>query len=145
MIKGKKFERIKITKAEYIILEKAENKIKSAKLLRRIQMLKLIYLGWKYGQISQFLRVTNDTITDWIQIYLCGGIKDLIDLKYKGGQPLLNKKQLNELKSKAKNGEFKVAKEIQHYIEINFKVKYGLRHIQLLSKKNFDYPLNEQD
>ncbi len=145
MIKGKKFERIIITKNDYTKLENAESKIKSAKLLRRIQAFKLISLGWKYIQISQFLNVKNDTITNWIKIYNSGGIKSLINLNYKGGQQLLNKKQLNELKSKAKIGEFKVAKEIQHYIEINFKIKYGLRHVQLLSKKNFNYPLNEQD
>ncbi len=145
MIKGQKFKRIEITKSEYNKLEKAENKIKSAKLLRRIQTFKLIYFGWKYNKISKFLKVTNDTITAWIHIYQSGGIDKLINFNYKGGQPLLNQKQLNELKLKAKTGKFKVAKEIQHYIEINFKVKYGLRHVQLLSKKNFNYPLNEQN
>lgn len=145
MIKGQKFQRVKISKDEYNKLEKAELTVKSAKLLRRIQAFKFMHLGWKYTSISKFLKVTNDTITDWIKIYQLGGIKKLIDLKYKGGQPLLKKSQLNELRLKAKNGEFKVAKEIQHYIEENFKIKYDLRHTQKLLKKNFDYPLNEQD
>ncbi len=145
MIKGKKFERIKITKDEYKKLEKSEIKLKSAKLLRRVQAFKLIHLGWKYNQIAKFLKVTNDTITDWIDIYQSKGINGLINLKYKGGQSRLTVDQLKELKQKAKKGKFKVAKEVKQYIEKNFNINYHLNHVHKICKKNFNYPLNKLD
>ena len=145
MKKGEKFERVNITPEEYKKLDKFEKKIRTAKLLRRIQNFKLIYLGWKYIEIAEFLSVTKNTISNWIQIYNDGGIPALMSLKYKGGIPRLNKKQLLELKKEAKKGSFVIAKDLQHYIKINFGLTYNLSHIQKLSKKNFCYPLNRQD
>lgn len=145
MRKGERFERVKITPKIYQKLEESEKKINTAKLLRRIQTFKLIYLGWKYNKIAEFLGITKNTVSNWIQIYNEGGISALISLRYKGGIPRLNKKQLLELKKEAKKGSFVIAKDLQHYIKVNFGLTYNLSHIHKLSKKNFRYPLNKQD
>ena len=139
------FERVKITAKEYKLLEKAEKNTTSTKVLKRIQAFKLMQHNWKYDKIAKFLNITNDTITDWIILYKIQGVKSLINLKYKGGQPRLNKKQLQELKQKAKEGVFNIGKDLQKYIEEKFNISYNLSHIHLLSKKNFDYPLKKQE
>lgn len=145
MRKGEKFKRVKILKKDYNKLKKAEENILSAKVYKRIQTFKLIHKKWKYSAIAEFLSINIATISEWIKIYRSGGIDTLITLNYKGGIPKLNKKQLAELKKEAKKGNFKVAKEVQHYIKTEFNIKYNLSHVQLLSKKNFSYPLKEQD
>ncbi|MCR4313323.1 MAG: helix-turn-helix domain-containing protein [Candidatus Roizmanbacteria bacterium] len=145
MNKGEKFKRVKISKQEYNKLKKVEEQIDSKKAYRRIQAFKLIHKRWKYSAIAEFINVTNETISDWIRLYKKGGINGLVTLCYKGGQQKLNEKQLTELRKKASEGNFTFAKDIQNYIENNFKIKYGLRHVQLLSKKNFTYPLNKLD
>lgn len=143
MRKSEKFEWLKISKEEYNQLKKVENKITSTKIYQRIQAFKLMYKGWKYSAIAEFLNVTNDTITDWIDIYRKKGISGLSSLKYRGRIPLLSEKQLVELRSKKPT--FKVAKEVKKYIEENYGITYNSNYVQELLKKNFIYPLKKQD
>ncbi|MDF1558112.1 MAG: helix-turn-helix domain-containing protein [ANME-2 cluster archaeon] len=113
-------------------------------MLKRIQAFKLLYLGWKYSEIAEFVSVTNNTITDWINYYKDGGIAFLLLLKYKGGRAKLSDEQLFILKDEASKGVFAIAKYGQHYIQQNFGIVYNLSHVQLLCKKNFIYPLRKQ-
>jgi len=145
MRKGEPFQRVSISAAEYKQLKVTEPKTKSVKVLKRIQAFKLMYLGWKYSDIAEFLSVTNNTITNWINYYKEGGIDSLLALNYKGGQAKLSEEQLSELKIEASKGAFAVAKDIKHYIKKNFGIEYNLSHVQLLCKKNFNYPLRKQD
>nr|QNO41218.1 hypothetical protein JNOLDJLP_00043 [Methanosarcinales archaeon ANME-2c ERB4]QNO41266.1 hypothetical protein PPPNJMGK_00002 [Methanosarcinales archaeon ANME-2c ERB4]QNO41622.1 hypothetical protein OAEIHDOC_00043 [Methanosarcinales archaeon ANME-2c ERB4] len=145
MRKGETFQRVIISEAEYEQLKLAEKDVNSVKVLKRIQAFKFIYLGWKYTDIAKFLSVTNNTITDWINIYQKGGIDSLLTLHYKGGQAMLSDEQLRELRNEATKGSFAIAKDVKRYIEQNFEIKYNLGHVQLLCKKNFNYPLRKPD
>lgn len=144
MKKGEKFKRVKVSKKDYNKLKETEEEVVSKKAYRRIQAFKLIHKGWKYSAIAEFLNVTKETISDWIRLYKQKKIKGLTTLHYKGGQTRLNEKQIEELKEKAAQGSFTFAKDVQHFIEKNFGIKYNLKHVQLLSKKNFVYPLRKQ-
>ena len=145
MRKGEVFQRVSISKIEYEQLKLAEREVISVKVLKRIQAFKLIYLGWKYSAIAEFLSVTNNTLTNWINLYWAGGIDSLLTLHYKGGQAKLNEEQLSELHEKASEGAFTIAKDVQHYIKQNFGIEYNLSHVQLLCKKKFNYPLRKLD
>ena len=145
MKKGEPFQRVYISNAEYEELKVAESKTKSVKVLKRIQAFKLMYLGWKYSDIPEFLSVTNNTITNWINYYKKGGIDSLLVLNYNGGQAKLSEEQLSELKIKASKGAFAIAKDVQRYINQKFGIEYNLSHVQLLCKKNFNYPLRKLD
>lgn len=145
MKKGEKFKRIEISKEEYKNLEKQEIKITSAKLLRRLQMLKFIHMGWNYGRIANFLNVRQATITSWANTYKKEGISELLKLNYRGRIHKLNNNQLAELKEMSRQGKFKFAKEIKDYIQKQFNLSYHLNHVQKLAKKNFGYPLSEQN
>jgi len=145
MRQGEPFQRVSISDAEYEQLKVAELKTKSVKVLKRIQAFKFMYLGWKYSAIAEFLSVTNNTITNWINYYKEGGIDSLLMLNYKGGQAKLSEEQLLELKSEANKGSFTIAKDVKHYIKQNFGIEYNLSHVQLMSKKNFNYPLRKPD
>lgn len=145
MRKGETFERIKLSDDEYEQLKTAERKTESVKIMRRIQAFKFIYIGWKYNAIADFLLVKENTITNWINCYKKGGINSLLTLHYKGGQAKLDEEQLSELRAEASKGSFVFAKDVQHYIKKNFGIEYNLSHVQLLSKKNFSYPLKKRD
>lgn len=145
MRKGEVFQRVSISKKEYKQLKQAEREVISVKVLKRIQAFKLIYLGWKYSAIAGFLSVTNNTLTNWINLYLVGGIDSLLDLHYKGGQSRITDEQLSELRNEAARGSFTIAKDVQRYIKQNFGIEYNLSHVQLLCKKNFNYPLRRPD
>ena len=84
-------------------------------------------------------------MTDWVNLYNREGMQGLLNLHYKGGQPRLNKRQIEDIKEKAAQGSFTFAKDVQHYIEKNFRIKYNLKHVQLLFKKSFIYPLRKQE
>ena len=136
MRKDETFQRVKISVTEYEQLKRAERKVKSAKVLKRIQAFKLMYCGWKYSDIAEFLLVTNNTITNWINLYKGGGLESLLGLHYMGGQAQLSEEQLLELKSEANKGSFTIAKDVKHYIKQNFGIEYNLSHVQLLPKNN---------
>ncbi|MEK7177764.1 MAG: helix-turn-helix domain-containing protein [Patescibacteria group bacterium] len=145
MKKGEHFDRVKISIMEYEQLEKAEKKAVSSKVLKRIQAFKLMYLGWKYTAVADFLCVSKNTISEWIKLYVVGGVALLTTFNYLGGQAKLNINQLVELQQKASEGNFTFAKEIKEYISKNFSVSYNLKHVQLLAKKKFCYPLRKQN
>ena len=136
MRKGETFQRVNISETEYEQPKRAERKVKSAKVLKRIQAFKLMYRGWKYSDIAEFLLVTNNTITNWLNLYQEGGINSLLSLHYKGGQAKLSEEQLFELRNEASKGSFAIAKDVQHYIKQNFWIVYNLSYVQLLCKKN---------
>ena len=143
MRKGETFERVKISKKEYYQLKKIEKKVASTKVYQRVQAIKLIHKDWKYSAIAEFLDITKDTMTDWVNIYKKIGLSGLLKLKYKGKIPLLSEEQLAELR--AKKSTFKVAKEARKYIKDNYGVNYNPTYIHELLKKNFIYPLKEQN
>lgn len=145
MKKGEVFQRVSISEPEYDQLKQAERKIKSVKLLKRIQAFKLMYLGWKYSAIAEFLSVTNNTLTNWINLYQVRGVDSLLTLHYRGGQAKLSDEQLSELRDEAVRGSFTIAKDVRRYIKKNFGIEYNLSHVQLLCKKNFSYPLRKPD
>ena len=139
------FERVSISKQKYDQLKKAEDEAESTKIYKRIQAFKLIHKNWRYSAIAEFLNITKDTMTDWVNLYNREGMQGLLNLHYKGGQPRLNKRQIEDIKEKAAQGSFTFAKDVQHYIEKNFGIKYNLKHVQLLFKKSFIYPLRKQE
>lgn len=143
MRKGEKFQRVQISKEEYSKLVAVEKKIKSAKSLKRVQAFKLMYAGWKYSQIADFLSVTNNTLSNWIKIYNDGGISSLLTFQYKGGPSKLNKTQLSELKKEVSKGSLPYAKAAKKYIKDKYNITYHLNHVQKLLKKNFVYPLKK--
>lgn len=145
MRNGEKFQRVQISKKEYYELVVVEKKIKSAKALKRVRAFKLMYAGWKYGKIADFLSVTNNTISNWIKIYNNGGVSALLMFQYKGGQSKLNKTQLSELKKETGKGSFAYAKAAKKYIEDKYKITYHLNHVQKILKKNFVYPLKKPE
>ena len=104
-----------------------------------------MYLGWTYTAVADFLCVTKNTISEWIKLYIAGGVASLTTLHYLGGQSRLKEDQLIEIQQKASEGRFTFAKEIKEYIFKNFGIQYNLKHVQLLTKKNFCYPLRKQD
>lgn len=136
MIKGKKFERICLSKSQLRDLEKYEKKVTSAKLLRRVHAFKLINMGWTYSKVAEFLKVTNYTISLWIKLFVNGGIEKLLQLKYKGSKTKLSKEQIEIIRQESKKGHFVFAKDVKKYIETHFKIKYHVQHIPTLLKKN---------
>jgi transposase len=145
MKKGEKFERLKINKKEYEHICTIEFEIKSARILRRIQAIKLIYLGWKYGKIATFLNLNNETITNWFKLYKDKGIDEYLNFKYQGRQSRLSKYQLNKLRYETQKGQFQTAKEIKSFIKKEFGLEYNSNYIQELAKKNFTFPLKRQN
>jgi len=143
MRKGEKFDRIKISEKDYEHLKKVEKKETSAKILKRIYAFKLLYEKWKYTKVASFIGVTNDTITDWINIYKERGIKALLTLNYNGRIPILTESQLEELKKK--KNSFLDSKEAQAYIKSQYGIEYNLNYVQELLKKNFNYPIKKQE
>jgi len=118
-------------------IENAEKQIQKPQLLKRLQCIKLKNKGWKHKEISKFLGVCIDTITNWLKVFSQKGIQGLLQWDYKGKTSILTLEQQIKIIQRNKEKSFKTAKEVKDYIEKEFGIVWHLHWIQKLLKKNF--------
>ncbi len=127
-----------LTKEQKNALLEAEKSTSNAKILKKIQCIRLKDLWRNHDQVAHFLSVSDQTISNWMQTYYEKWIKWLLERNYEWKVSSLTKKQLNELVRKNKKKPFANAKEIQHYIAEKYWFHYHLHRVQKMVKKNFD-------
>ncbi|KPA18743.1 dDE family endonuclease [Candidatus Magnetomorum sp. HK-1] len=76
-------------------------------------------------QISEIIGKSQKTIENWITMYLNEGIDSLRSYNYKTKKPLLNYFQKNQIKIFVTFEIPETIKEIIHYIDNKFKIKYS--------------------
>jgi len=136
--------KINLSNIELEEIENKEKNIKKIQLLKRLQVIKLKSQQWKNKDLSKFIWVSINTITNWIKAYKEGGIEQLLNWEYKWKESLLTKAQISELKEKNKEKPFSAAKEVKQYIEKHFNLNFHLHWVQKLLKKNFDCHTKKQ-
>ena len=136
--------KINLSSIELKEIENKEKNIKKIQLLKRLQVIKLKSQQWKNKDLSKFIWVSINTITNWIKAYKEGGIEQLLNWEYKWKESLLTKAQISELKEKNKEKPFSAAKEVKQYIEKHFNLNFHLHWVQKLLKKNFDCHTKKQ-
>lgn len=136
---------VKLTPEQLAELRNAEKQIKQPQLLKRIQSIKLRDKGFSNLEIGEFLIVSDQTVSNWNQLYLKQGLEALLQWDYKGKVSILTIKQQQELREHNAIQAFEKAAEAKAYIEEHYGHVFHLHWVQKLLKKNFNLHTRKQD
>jgi transposase len=129
--------KISLSKEQLLELDNTEKQLKQAQLIKRVQSIKLRNKGMTNIEIGKFLLLSDQTISNWAQIYLTKGLDALLQWNYEGKTSILTIEQQEELKTRNSEKPFEKASEAQDYIKQNFGIDFHLHWVQKLMKKNF--------
>ena len=129
--------KIKLSKEQLLELDNAEKQLKQPQLIKRLQSIKLRDKGMTNIEIGKFLLLSDQTISNWVQVYLTQGIQPLLQWNYEGKTSILTITQQQELKKRNSEKPFEKASEAQDYIRQHFGIDFHLHWVQKLMKKNF--------
>jgi transposase len=136
---------VKLSPEQLKELINAEKQIKQPQLLKRIQSIKLRDKGFSNLEIGEFLIVSDQTVSNWNQLYLKQGLEALLQWDYKGKVSILTLKQLQELRDYNAIQPFEKAAEAKMHIEEQYGHVFHLHWVQKLLKKNFNLHTKKQD
>lgn len=136
---------VKLSPEQLMELINAEKQIKQPQLLKRIQSIKLRDKGFSNLEIGEFLIVSDQTVSNWNQVYLKQGLEALLQWDYKGKVSILTLKQQQELREYNAIQPFEKAAEAKMYIEEQYGHVFHLHWVQKLLKKNFNLHTKKQD
>lgn len=137
--------KFKLTEGQKQELEVAEQTTKQIQLLKRIQCLKMRDKGLNNLIISDILGKSDQTISDWVQLYRKGGLKKLLEWKYKGKVSILSEDNLKQLTQRNEQQAFEKASEAKRYIKEEFGINFHLHWVQKIMKKNFTLHIKKQN
>ena len=137
--------KIKLSKEQLLELDNAEKQLKQPQLIKRLQSIKLRNKGMTNIEIGKFLLLSDQTISNWAQVYLTKGIESLLQWNYEGKTSILTVKQQEELKNRNSEKPFEKASEAQDYIKQHFGIEFHLHWVQKLMKKNFSLHSRKHD
>jgi transposase len=136
---------IELSSKEKLELENAEKQIKQPQLLKRIQSIKLRDKGMSNIEISDFLMVSDQTISNWAQIYLKEGLNALLQWNYKGKISILSLEHQQVLQKRNKEKPFEKASEAKEFLKEKFGIEFHLHWVQKILKKNFNLHTKKPD
>ena len=127
---------IYLSEEEQKELKQRKQTEKSIKIYRRYQYLELSNRGMTNLEIAEILDVTNDTITDWRQLFLNGGLEALSELHYEGRRESRiapYKEQIKEYIAKENIGTLA---QLQGYLEKTYEIGVSQSWLFRYCKKN---------
>ena len=136
--------KIRLTQAQRDELENTEKQIDKPQLLKRIQSIKLRDKGLNNLEIANFLLMSDQTISNWCQLYINKGLEALLKWDYKGKVSILTIEHQNLLRQRNKEQSFETAAETKAYIKENFGIVFHLHWVQKIMKKNFSLHTKRQ-
>lgn len=139
----KEWIKISLSEGQRSEIENAERQVRSIKLLRRLQAVKLKDEGWKHAKLCKFFGVNKNTITNWLKAYKKGGIDELLQWDCKGRVSILSREDQEKIKARNEEKPFDTAKEAKAFIKKEFGIDWHLHWVQKLLKKNFNCHTNK--
>ena len=133
-------ENFQLTREQIASLKALHRTLRDRKKADRVKAVVLLGTGWTEQEVAEALLVDQKTICHWYEKYHTGGEKELLAMMYQGKSPLLNESQQTELARHLDENTYLTSKEIRHYIEKTYKVKYSSTGVkELLYRLNFVY------
>lgn len=116
----------------------AHREEKEKRIADRIKTILNLNDGYSFNEISKFLLLDDDTLRNYFDIYIREGVDGLMHLKYVSGLSYLSSKEIEKLDLHLQKEMYPTAKEVAHYIDKKYGVKYTVEGVRwLLHKLNF--------
>ena len=137
--------KFKLSETQKRELEIAEETVKQIQLLKRIQCIKMRDKGLKNKDIAELLSKSDQTTSDWFQLYKREGLQRLLQWNYKGKVSILTAENLLQLEKRNEEQAFEKASEAKLYIKEEFGIDFHLHWVQKILKKNFNLHSKKRD
>jgi len=117
-----------LTDNERVRLSEAHRDAKrtNANAAYKINAIILLGTGWRLKQVKQALLLDDETLRSYVEKYRKGGVTALIATNYKGAQPQLDKKQINQLCKALEEHIYLTTREVIEYVNDKFGIVYSL-------------------
>jgi len=133
-------EDFQLTTDQIVSLKTLHRTLRDRKKADRVKAVVLLGTGWTSQQVAEALLVDEKTVRTWFEKYQLGGEEKLLALWYQGKSPWLDETQQAELAKHLDENTYLTSKEIRHYIEKTYQVKYSATGVkELLHRLNFVY------
>jgi len=137
--------KFKLSKAQIQELEIAEQTTTKVQLLKRIQSIKMRDKGLQNKDIADILSMSDQTTSNWLQLYKRRGLKGLLEWNYEGKPSVLTLENIEQIANRNSEQAFETASEAKAYIKENFGIDFHLHWVQKILKKNFNLHTKKQD
>ncbi len=137
--------KFQLTEEQKQELEIAEQTTKQIQLLKRIQSIKMRDKGLTNILIAEILGKSDQTISNWVQLYREQGLKALLQWNYAGKISLLSSENLKKIAKRNEEKPFEKASEAKAYIKSEFGIDFHLHWVQKIMKKNFNLHTKKQN
>lgn len=127
---------IHLSEREQKELKQRKQGEKSIKIYRRYQYLELSNRGMTNLEIAEILGVTNDTLTDWRQLFLQGGLDALSELHYEGRRESRIAPYQEQIKEYIIKENVGTLAQLQGYLEKTYKIEISQSWLFRYCKKN---------
>lgn len=134
-----------LTKKQKEELQGRKQKEQNAKVFKRLLGLELRADGMKCYQIASMLGVCIDTISDWSNLYMYGGVEALCDLKYDGRRISKLEGYKEDMKDYAKKENISTIGQMQDYLLDQYKIEVEHSWLFRFCKKNSIFPIKKPD
>lgn len=115
-------------------------KSKEKHIADRIKCILCLDNGYSYSELSSILMIDETTLWRWHEQYQQGGMEKLLQDDYKGSESYLSCVQQKELTTYLEENICLSAKEVCHYVEQHYGLKYtGKGMTNLLHRLGFVY------
>ena len=105
---------------------------KNPRFRERLHCLLLKDRGHTNTEVAQMLLVSQDTITDWLNVYQDGGLEALCRLETGGSDGFLTGEQIATLTAELDKHLFQTAKQVAAWVQEQFAVTYSERGMRAL-------------
>ena|SRR3970040_82089 len=129
-----------LTPQQVIEYKKLHKQCKSLREGDRIKAILLLNRGYSYQQTAEILLMDEDSIRRWYQEYKTGGLKNLLQARYQGGEPKLSMEAQKELTDYLDNHICLSANQVCHYVHGQYAEQYTIKGMtDLLHRLGFTY------
>jgi len=129
-----------LTQQQVVEYKKLHKQCKSMREGDRIKAILLLNRGFSYQQTAEILLMDEDSIRRWYQEYETGGIKNLLQDRYKGGEAKLSMEAQKELAEYLEDHICLSANQVCHYVQQRYAQHYTIKGMtDLLHRLGFTY------
>lgn len=124
-----------LTDAQRTEISRRYKQEKNPRFRERLHCLLLKERGHTNSEVAQMLLVSQDTITDWLNLYEDGGIETLCRLETGGSDAFLDQEQIARLQAELDKHGFQTAKQVCAWVQEEFAVTYSERGMRDLLRR----------
>lgn len=134
---------IKISLKDIKEIKKRKQKEQSAKIFRRLLAIEMRNSGIKCKDVASIIGVCADTISDWTNIFLAGGIKTLCSFDYEGRRPSVLEPYVKDMKAKVEDESISTILQMKTWLKEEHKVDVEESWLFRFCKKNSVFPIKK--